>query len=164
MAGQVDPSGSMANGASLPVETMTPAVVSSRRRRSSSGAAWSAPSIECATSIFASSIAAATRTGPPQPVDMHSGVVEILATRFAGESTDQTATFKLFGAVLLFHLLIVYALVSGLAKKVVDVVRRLVASADILVENFRPDVKFRLGIDYQALCKDHPRLIYASRR
>jgi crotonobetainyl-CoA:carnitine CoA-transferase CaiB-like acyl-CoA transferase len=30
------------------------------------------------------------------------------------------------------------------------------------VENFRPDVKFRLGIDHATLSKDHPRLIYAS--
>jgi len=30
------------------------------------------------------------------------------------------------------------------------------------VENFRPDVKYRLGIDYESLCADHPRLVYAS--
>jgi crotonobetainyl-CoA:carnitine CoA-transferase CaiB-like acyl-CoA transferase len=44
----------------------------------------------------------------------------------------------------------------------ISVLKRLIATADVVVENFRPDVKFRLGIDYQALCKDHPRLIYAS--
>src|SRR6202051_5056515 len=31
----------------------------------------------------------------------------------------------------------------------VDIFRRLVKSADVVVENFRPDVKFRLGIDYE---------------
>src|ERR1700730_380741 len=40
--------------------------------------------------------------------------------------------------------------------------KRLIATADVVVENFRPDVKFRLGIDYESLCKDHPRLVYAS--
>ncbi|HVE50054.1 MAG TPA: CaiB/BaiF CoA-transferase family protein [Casimicrobiaceae bacterium] len=40
--------------------------------------------------------------------------------------------------------------------------RRLVATADVVVENFRPDVKFRLGIDYETLAADHPRLVYAS--
>jgi crotonobetainyl-CoA:carnitine CoA-transferase CaiB-like acyl-CoA transferase len=40
--------------------------------------------------------------------------------------------------------------------------KRLIASADVVVENFRPDVKFRLGIDYETLAKDHPRLVYAS--
>src|SRR5205814_123799 len=44
----------------------------------------------------------------------------------------------------------------------ISVLKRLIATADVVVEKFRPDVKFRLGIDYEALCKDHPRLVYAS--
>ena len=40
--------------------------------------------------------------------------------------------------------------------------KRLVETADVLVENFRPDVKFRLGIDYETLAKINPRLVYAS--
>jgi protein TonB len=42
---------------------------------------------------------------------------------FAQQQNDPRRRIIGFGAVLLFHLLIVYALVSGLAKKVVDVVR-----------------------------------------
>src|SRR5882762_5058868 len=42
------------------------------------------------------------------------------------------------------------------------ILRRLVEEADVLVENYRPDVKFRLGIDYETLAKINPRLIYAS--
>lgn len=38
----------------------------------------------------------------------------------------------------------------------------LVKKADVLVENFRVEVKHRLGIDYQALKKINPALIYAS--
>jgi formyl-CoA transferase len=44
----------------------------------------------------------------------------------------------------------------------VAVLKRLVGTADILVENFRPGVKHKLGIDYETLSKDNPRLIYAS--
>src|SRR5438445_9275581 len=44
----------------------------------------------------------------------------------------------------------------------VAVFRRLAAKADVVVENFRPEVKTRLGIDYQALSKVNPRLVYAS--
>ena len=44
----------------------------------------------------------------------------------------------------------------------VAVLKKLVAGADVLVENFRPDVKRRLGIDYDALSQVNPRLIYAS--
>jgi formyl-CoA transferase len=42
------------------------------------------------------------------------------------------------------------------------VLRRLAARADVLIENFRPDVKQRLGIDYAALSQVNPRLVYAS--
>ena len=36
------------------------------------------------------------------------------------------------------------------------------SKADIIVENYRPDVKKRLGIDYEAVSKLNPRIIYAS--
>ncbi len=44
----------------------------------------------------------------------------------------------------------------------VEVLKRLVKTADILIENYRPDVKHRLGIDYETLAKDNPGLVYAS--
>jgi crotonobetainyl-CoA:carnitine CoA-transferase CaiB-like acyl-CoA transferase len=44
----------------------------------------------------------------------------------------------------------------------IAILKRLIASADVVVENFRPDVKFRLGIDYETLSKDNPGLVYAS--
>src|SRR5256884_4317508 len=43
-----------------------------------------------------------------------------------------------------------------------EVFMRLVKTADVVVENFRPDVKFRLGIDYESLKKVNPRIILAS--
>jgi crotonobetainyl-CoA:carnitine CoA-transferase CaiB-like acyl-CoA transferase len=39
---------------------------------------------------------------------------------------------------------------------------KLVESADVLFENYRPDVKFRLGIDYATLSRINPRLVYGS--
>jgi crotonobetainyl-CoA:carnitine CoA-transferase CaiB-like acyl-CoA transferase len=44
----------------------------------------------------------------------------------------------------------------------VDVVRRLVADADILIENYRPGVLDRLGLGYSALSAFNPRLIYCA--
>ena len=44
----------------------------------------------------------------------------------------------------------------------ISVLKRLIAGADVVVENFRPDVKFRLGIDYETLAVDNPGLVYAS--
>jgi len=48
------------------------------------------------------------------------------------------------------------------SPKGIDILKRLIAKADVVVENFRPDVKRRLGIDYETLSKDNPRLIYGS--
>ena len=44
----------------------------------------------------------------------------------------------------------------------VEVLKRLAKTADILVENYRPDVKHKLGIDYETLAQVNPKLIYAS--
>ena len=44
----------------------------------------------------------------------------------------------------------------------ISVLKKLVEKADVLLENFRPDVKGRLGIDYESLSKINPRLVYAS--
>ena len=44
----------------------------------------------------------------------------------------------------------------------VAALKRLVKRADVLVENYRPDVKRRLGIDYKTLAKINPKLVYAS--
>ena len=43
-----------------------------------------------------------------------------------------------------------------------EVLHRLVRSADVVVENYRPDVKARLGIDYDSLAAINPRIILAS--
>src|ERR1700704_1444431 len=43
-----------------------------------------------------------------------------------------------------------------------EVFARLAKTADVVVENYRPDVKFRLGIDYASLEKINPRIILAS--
>ncbi len=40
--------------------------------------------------------------------------------------------------------------------------RALIAESDIVVEGYRPGVMKRLGLDYEALRADHPRLIYLS--
>ena len=43
-----------------------------------------------------------------------------------------------------------------------EIFRRLAERADVVVENYRPDVKFRLGVDYENLRKVNKRLVYAS--
>ena len=43
-----------------------------------------------------------------------------------------------------------------------EILKRLAASADVIVENYRPDVKHRLGIGYEEMRALNPRLVYAS--
>jgi crotonobetainyl-CoA:carnitine CoA-transferase CaiB-like acyl-CoA transferase len=42
------------------------------------------------------------------------------------------------------------------------ILKKLAAKADVVVENYRPDVKYRLGVDYESLKAINPRLVYAS--
>jgi crotonobetainyl-CoA:carnitine CoA-transferase CaiB-like acyl-CoA transferase len=43
-----------------------------------------------------------------------------------------------------------------------EVFHRLAGKADVIVENFRPDVKAKLGIDYESIRKINPRIVYGS--
>ena len=43
-----------------------------------------------------------------------------------------------------------------------EIMMRLVKTADVVVENWRPDIKKKLGIDYESLAKVNPRIILAS--
>jgi crotonobetainyl-CoA:carnitine CoA-transferase CaiB-like acyl-CoA transferase len=46
--------------------------------------------------------------------------------------------------------------------KGLEVFNRLVAKADVVVENFRPDVKAKLGVDYESVKKVNARIVYGS--
>ncbi|HTO61920.1 MAG TPA: CoA transferase [Bradyrhizobium sp.] len=43
-----------------------------------------------------------------------------------------------------------------------EVFMRLVEKADVVVENYRPDVKTKLGVDYDSVRKVNPRIVYGS--
>ena len=47
-------------------------------------------------------------------------------------------------------------------KEGLTIFKKLADHADVVVENYRPDVKFRLGIDYETLKQTNTRLVYAS--
>ncbi len=47
-------------------------------------------------------------------------------------------------------------------KEAIEIVKRLAAKADVVMENFRPGVMDKLGIGYEALSKINPRLIYCA--
>ncbi len=43
-----------------------------------------------------------------------------------------------------------------------EILHKLVRNADVVAENYRPDVKFRLKVDYETLRAINPRIVYAS--
>lgn len=44
----------------------------------------------------------------------------------------------------------------------IAIFRRMVKTADVVIENYRPDVKFRLGIDYESVRSINKRIVYGS--
>jgi crotonobetainyl-CoA:carnitine CoA-transferase CaiB-like acyl-CoA transferase len=47
-------------------------------------------------------------------------------------------------------------------KEGLAIFMKLAAKADVIVENFRSEVKFRLGVDYESVKKVNPRIVYGS--
>ena len=43
-----------------------------------------------------------------------------------------------------------------------EIFKKMAKNADVIVGNYRPDVKFRLGIDYETIKNLNPGIIYAS--
>jgi crotonobetainyl-CoA:carnitine CoA-transferase CaiB-like acyl-CoA transferase len=44
----------------------------------------------------------------------------------------------------------------------VAIFKRMVETADVVIENYRPDVKFRLGVDYESVRSINKRIVYGS--
>ena len=94
--------------------------------------------------------------------DMGARVIKVEAP--AGDSSRAMAGTRgndspAFNAVNRGKLGIVLDLQQQQAR---DVFTRLARAADIVIENFRPGVMARMGLDYDTLSKENPRLIYAS--
>jgi formyl-CoA transferase len=47
-------------------------------------------------------------------------------------------------------------------KDGVEIFKKMVETADVVIENYRPDVKFRLGIDYETIRSINKRVVYGS--
>src|ERR1700682_4462709 len=44
----------------------------------------------------------------------------------------------------------------------IAIFKRMVETADVVIENYRPDVKFRLGVDYESIRAINKRIVYGS--
>jgi formyl-CoA transferase len=47
-------------------------------------------------------------------------------------------------------------------KDGVEIFKKMVETADVVIENYRPDVKFRLGVDYESIRAINKRIVYGS--
>jgi len=47
-------------------------------------------------------------------------------------------------------------------KDGIAIFKKMVETADVVIENYRPDVKFRLGIDYESVRAINKRIVYGS--
>jgi crotonobetainyl-CoA:carnitine CoA-transferase CaiB-like acyl-CoA transferase len=87
------------------------------------------------------------RIEPPRGVDPNEGM--FAADRMSGDFQNLNRNKR--------------SLTLNLKKPLgLEVFKRLVKHADVVVENWRPDVKTRLGIDYATLSALNPRIILAS--
>jgi crotonobetainyl-CoA:carnitine CoA-transferase CaiB-like acyl-CoA transferase len=87
------------------------------------------------------------RVEPPQGVDPNEAM--FAADRMSGDFQNLNRNKR--------------SLTLNLKKpEALEVFLRLVKDADVVVENWRPDVKNRLGVDYESLKKINPRIILAS--
>ena len=97
-----------------------------------------------------------------QLCDMGADVIKVEPP--AGDSTRYMAGAKGhdspgFNAVNRGKRGIVLDLKSSAAQRAF---RRLARQCDVVIENYRPGVMARFGLDYAALSKENPRLVYAS--
>ena len=89
----------------------------------------------------------AIRVEPPQGVDPNEGL--FASNRRGGDFQNMNRNKR--------------SMTLNLKKPgAYEVLMRLVAQADVVVENWRPDVKHKLGLDYESLAAVNPRIILAS--
>jgi crotonobetainyl-CoA:carnitine CoA-transferase CaiB-like acyl-CoA transferase len=44
----------------------------------------------------------------------------------------------------------------------IEIIKKLIAKADVVIQNFRPGVMERLGLDYESVCEINPQIIYGE--
>src|SRR4051812_41598902 len=102
------------------------------------------------------------RAGPMcvrQLADWGADVVRVDAPRKGGSSFDDNRYTSDFQNLHRNKRSIVIDLKSA---EGLGVLRQLVKTADVFIENMRPAVKHRLGVDYESLRDLNPRLVYGS--
>lgn len=87
------------------------------------------------------------RIEPPKGVDPNEGM--FAANRHGGDFQNLNRNKR--------------SLTLNLKKPgALEIFMKLVETADVVVENWRPDIKKKLGLDYESLAKVNPRIILAS--
>ena len=102
------------------------------------------------------------RSGPTcvrQLADWGANVLKIETPSEAGSDMGGTRDSSDFQNLQRNKRSMVLDLKSGAGKAIF---LKMAETADVIVENYRPDVKHRLGIDYETIRAFNPRIVYAS--
>ena len=104
----------------------------------------------------------AHRAGPTAVRQLADWGADVIKIEAPGEHTDATGSRRDGPDFQNLHRNKRSITLNLKSKEGHDVFMKLAEKADVVVENFKSDVKHRLGIDYEAVSKVNPRIVYGS--
>jgi formyl-CoA transferase len=104
----------------------------------------------------------AHRAGPTAVRQLADWGADVIKIEAPGEHTDATGSRRDGPDFQNLHRNKRSITLNLKSKEGLDVFMKLAAKADVVVENFKSTVKHRLGVDYEAVKKVNPRIVYGS--
>src|SRR5216110_3705997 len=104
----------------------------------------------------------AHRAGPTAVRQLADWGADVIKIEMPGEHTDATGSRRDGPDFQNLHRNKRSMTLNLKSKEGLEVFMKLAAKADVVVENFKSTVKHRLGVDYEAVKKVNPRIVYGS--
>src|SRR3982074_3532938 len=102
------------------------------------------------------------RAGPTAVRQLADGGADVIKIEMPGEHTDATGSRRDGPDFQNLHRNKRSLSLNLKSKEGLAVFMKLAEKADVIVENFKSTVKHRLGVDYEAVKKINPRIVYGS--
>ncbi|HZT89944.1 MAG TPA: CaiB/BaiF CoA-transferase family protein [Stellaceae bacterium] len=104
----------------------------------------------------------AHRAGPTAVRQLADWGADVIKIEAPGEQTDATGSRRDGPDFQNLHRNKRAITLNLKSKEGLKVFMELAAKADVIVENYKSDVKHRLGVDYESVKKVNPRIVYGS--
>ncbi len=104
----------------------------------------------------------AHRAGPTAVRQLADWGADVLKIEAPGEATDATGSRRDGPDFQNLHRNKRSITLNLKSKEGLEIFFKLAKRADVIVENYKSDVKHRLGVDYEAVKKVNPRIVYGS--